>query len=263
MMKVAICELPDRLATSDRAWADLEAGVVQQRADLLLLNEMPFGAWLAAVDTFDPVAASGSVEVHADALSAIGRMPCAVLGSRPVPGPGKLSNVAFLLTEGDYRAVHHKHYFPEEPGFHEDSWFAPQRPGFDVVDHGGLCIGVLLCTELMFTEWARAYRRQGAQLIVVPRASGVSVHQWHVAAAMAAVSSGCYVLSSNRCQESGPSAQPFGGRGFAFSPAGELIAETSPAEPIVTIDIDLQQVRTAQLGYPCYVRELDGQPPMR
>jgi len=261
-MKVAICELPDRLAPGDQTWVELEASVARLRVNLLLLNEMPFGAWLAAADTYDPVAASRSVEAHAGALPAIGRMPCAVLGSRPVPGPGKLANEAFLMAGGTYRPIHHKHYFPAEPGFHETSWFAPQRHGFDVIDHGNLRIGVLLCTELMFTEWARAYRRQGAQLIVVPRASGVSVHQWHVAAAMAAVSSGCYVLSSNRRRGSGPTAQPFGGRGFAFSPAGKLIAETSAATPLATIDIDLRQVQEAQANYPCYVKELNQAPPL-
>lgn len=255
-MKIAICELPHRLAVGDRAWHDVEAELIRQTPELLLLNEMPFGEWLAADDTYDPAAAARSIEVHEAALPAIQRLPCAVLGSRPVPGPGKLSNEAFLMVEGNYRPIHHKHYFPQEPGFHEDSWFAPQLGGFDAVNHGELRIGVLLCTELMFTEWARAYRRQGAHVIVVPRASGVSVHQWHAAAAMAAISSGCYVLSSNRRSDSEPSMPTFGGRGFAFSPAGNLIAETSAATPLVTVDIDLQQVREAQANYPCYVKEL-------
>lgn len=255
-MKIAICELQHRLAVGDRAWNDMEAELARQPPDILLLNEMPFGEWLAASDTCDPAAAARSVELHDAALQAMRRLPCAVLGSRPVPGPGKLSNEAFLMADGNYRAVHHKHYFPQEPGFHEDSWFAPQRRGFEVVDHGELRIGVLLCTELMFTEWARAYRRQGAHVIVAPRASGVSVHQWHAAAAMAAICSGCYVLSSNRRGGSEPSSPAFGGRGFAFSPAGEFIAETSAISPLVTIDIDLQQVREAQANYPCYVKEL-------
>lgn len=256
-MKIAICELPHRLAVDDGAWRGMELALERQPVELLLLNEMPFGEWLAASDTCDPHAAAQSVEIHAAALPAIRRLPCAVLGSRPVPGPGKLSNEAFLMAEGNCRPVHHKHYFPQEPGFHEASWFASQRGGFDVVNHGELRIGVLLCTELMFTEWARAYRRQGAHVIVAPRASGVSVHQWHAAAAMAAISSGCYVLSSNRRGDPEPPSPAFGGRGFAFSPAGELIAETSAASPLVAIDIDLQQVREAQANYPCYVKELD------
>ena len=132
---------------------------------------------------------------------------------------------------------------------------APQRPGFDVVEYRGLRIGVLLCTELMFNEWARHYRRQGAHVIVVPRASGAS-RKWDTAAAMAAIVSGCYVLSSNRAPRANDSASTFGGRGFVYSPTGELLAETSPSKPLVTIDVDVTRVAGAQRGYPCYVHEL-------
>jgi predicted amidohydrolase len=48
----------------------------------------------------------------------------------------------------------------------------------------------------------------------------------------------------------------FGGRGFVYSPTGELLAETSPSTPLVSIDIDVTRVAEAQSGYPCYVREI-------
>jgi N-carbamoylputrescine amidase len=89
-----------------------------------------------------------------------------------------------------------------------------------VVEHRGLRIGVLLYTELMFNEWARHYRRQGAHVIVVPRASGAS-GKWDTAA-MAAIVSGCYVLSSNRASQVNDPDSSFGGRGFVYSPTGEL-----------------------------------------
>lgn len=82
------------------------------------------------------------------------------------------------MADGVYQPIHHKHYFPEEPGFYEDSWFAPQRLGFDAVAFRGQRIGVLLCTESMFTKWARHYRRQGAHAFVVPRASGTSLQYY-------------------------------------------------------------------------------------
>jgi N-carbamoylputrescine amidase len=48
----------------------------------------------------------------------------------------------------------------------------------------------------------------------------------------------------------------FGGRGFAYSPTGELIGETSEAVPFLSVDIDKRRVAEAQRNYPCYVREL-------
>ncbi|QBB71194.1 carbon-nitrogen hydrolase family protein [Pseudolysobacter antarcticus] len=255
-MKFSICQLPNGLSPNHPAWFDLLSRIEQQRPDVAVLNEMPFGGWLAKKNKLESDLASASVYAHECALSALHELPSAVIGSRPICGPQKLSNEAFLLADGIYTPVHHKHYFPQEPGFYEDTWFAPQRPGFDVVDFRGLKIGVLLCTELMFTEWARHYRRQGAHVLVAPRASGTSMHFWDTAAAMAAIVSGCYVLSSNRVSVTGDVDPCFGGRGFAYSPTGQLIAETSSSIPLVCIDIDLARVTDAQQNYPCYVREL-------
>jgi len=254
-LKLSVCQLPDGLSVEHPAWAELLRRIENDRPDITVLNEMPFGPWVASRDTFDPDLAKASVQVHECAIPHLHRMPTAVLSSRPVPGPHKLSNEAFLISGGRYQPIHHKHFFPQESGFFEDAWFAPQRPGFDVVEHGGLRIGVLLCTELMFNEWARHYRRQGAHVIVVPRASGASP-KWDIAAAMAAIVSGCYVLSSNRAPGVSDSGSNFGGRGFAYSPTGELLVETSPFTPLVNVDLDITRVAEAQIAYPCYVREL-------
>jgi predicted amidohydrolase len=88
------------------------------------------------------------------------------------------------------------------------------------------------------------------------RASGTSVDLWHTAARMAAIVSGCYVLSSNRVSARPDAAPRFGGAGFAYSPTGDLLQETSDALPLATVKVDLDLVRQAQRGYPCYIREL-------
>jgi N-carbamoylputrescine amidase len=179
-----------------------------------------------------------------------------VIGSRPIRGDRKLVNEAFLLAEGAYRPIHHKQYFPQETGFFEDTWFSATQSGFDVTEYDGVRIGVLLCTELMFTEWARHYRRQGAHIIVAPRASGASMRHWHASARMAAIVSGCYVLSSNRVSKAG-STPSFGGKGLIYSPTGNLLGITSAAHPLLCATIDLELVVDAQRKYPCYVREID------
>lgn len=254
-MKLSVCQLPDGLSLDHPRWLDLLRRIETDRPDIAILNEMPFGPWVANSGTFDPGLAKATVQDHERALPAMLNLSTAVLSSRPIPGPQKLSNEAFLTTAGRYQPIHHKHFFPQEPGFFEDAWFAPQLSGFNLIEHHGLKIGVLLCTELMFNEWARHYRRKGAHVIAVPRASGAS-QKWYTAAAMAAIVSGCYVLSSNRAPAANDRESNFGGRGFAFSPAGELLAETSPSNPFVSVDIDLTVVTEAQRNYPCYVREI-------
>ena len=255
--KVSVCQLPTNLSPGHPAWRELVRHIESERPDIALLNEMPFGPWIASEATFEEDLAAASIAAHESALQALRALPAAVISSRPIRGAHKLINEAFLLADGVYQPIHHKHYFPEEAGFFEETWFAPERPGFDVVEYRGIRIGVLLCTELMFTEWARHYRRQGAHVIAAPRASGADMSHWHAAAQMAAIVSGCYVISSNRVSDSPDSRPHFGGRGFVYSPTGELWAETSQAMPLLCANLELALVADAQRSYPCNVREID------
>ena len=259
-MKISVCQLPDELSTRDIAWKRLVRHIARDRPDIALLNEMPFGPWVSRHAMPDESAAAVTLLKHEIALNSMAALTTAIISSRPVRNARKLANEAFLMANGEYQAIHHKHYFPHEPGFFESSWFAPARPGFDVVEFRGIRFGVLLCTELMFSEWARHYRRQGAHVIVCPRASGSSMMYWDAAARMAAIVSGCYVLSSNRAPRTPDSEPRFGGRGFAYSPRGDLLGETSEALPFLCVDIDKQLVVDAQRRYPCNVHEIPGGP---
>ncbi len=256
-MRVALMQGPDGLAASGPAWDHLAASVQAVRPDILVTNEMPFGRWLAESEMFDAGAAAASVEAHGTGLGSLHDLGVpVVLSSRPVLAGDRLANEAFALIQGAYRIAHHKHYFPVEAGFHETAWFRTERPGFDAVDAGPIKVGFMLCTELFFNEWARHYRRQGAQLIAVPRASGEGVEHWRTAAAMAAIVSGCYVVSSNRVGGASPEVT-FGGKGFAFAPDGSLIVETSADEPVVVFDLDPGRSVEQQTQYPCYVQEIE------
>jgi N-carbamoylputrescine amidase len=126
----------------------------------------------------------------------------------------RLANEAFVLENGVVRPLHRKQYFPNEPGWFESEWYAGDSSGFGVAEVLGITVGVLLCTEAMFNERARAYGKQKASLIAVPRASGGDLASWKIAGAMASLVSGAYVVSSNRIGRSRGGAQ-FGGVGFA------------------------------------------------
>ena len=255
-MRLAVCELPDGLTLSSPEWMQLVERLEREKPDLLVLNEMPMGDWVAATRGVDRQKAQEFAEGHDELVSELGRLSYATFGSRPVAANGALANEAFLVSAGSYAPVHHKHYFPQEDGWLEQDWFAPSRTGFDVIDHGELRIGALLCTELFFSEWARHYRRLGANLIVTPRAAGSLNRKWRTAGAMAAIVSGCYVLSSNRSENPQRPRGLFGGEGFVYAPSGELIATTSAVNPIAIVEIDLSLVATAQRAYPCYVLEI-------
>ncbi len=265
-MRVAFVEWPENLSSSDGQWAGLKASVISARPDLLLTNELPFGPWLADDADFSEAKAQLSIRAHERGLEALIDLNLpAVISTRPVWNGKRLANEAFVLENRATRTLHKKQYFPNEPGWFESAWYASDNSGFDVAEVLGIKIGTLICTEAMFNERARAYGKQKAALIVIPRASGTDIDSWKIAGAMASLVSGAYVISSNRVS-SNPAGQSkngtqFGGGGFAYaprsvSPQGRLLSETSPANPVQTFELDSKIVVAAQNEYPCYVPEL-------
>ncbi|MBS1718271.1 MAG: carbon-nitrogen hydrolase family protein [Armatimonadetes bacterium] len=255
-MRVAIIQAPNGLLPGSEEWRVLAQQIRDEKPEVLITNEMPFGPWLAESNTYEAALAAKSIALHEEGLVALRALQIpVVLSSRPVPAGDRLANEAFALAGGEYIFGHHKHYFPAEPGFFETEWFQAGKPGFHSVEAGALRAGFLLCTELFFNEWAREYRRQDANLIAVPRASGESVEKWLPAAKMAAIVSGCHVASSNRVGRVSDDLT-FGGRGFCIAPDGSLIGETSPQQPVFVFDLDPAVSKRQQQEYPCYVKEL-------
>jgi N-carbamoylputrescine amidase len=245
-----------RAASSE--WAAISREVSDRSPHLFLLNEMPFGGWISAGPRFEVMAWERSCRAHEEGMESLGDLGAAwVAGSRPFVHGDRHLNQAFIWNAAQGTSgIHTKQYFPDEEGYHEARWFQRGGTRFQVASMGPLRAGFLICTEVMFNEHARRYGRAGAHILLVPRAVGAgSLDRWLVAMRMAAIVSGCYVLSSNRggIDSAG---QAFGGCGWIIDPAGDLVAKTTGAEPVVFHEIDLDRVRKAQREYPCYVEEI-------
>jgi N-carbamoylputrescine amidase len=256
-MRVAFVEWPEALSTTDSQWDELKESVNAVRADLLITNELPFGPWLADSAAFSKDEAHLSLRAHEEGLEGLIDLALpAVISSRPVWNGKRLANEAFVLENGAVRPLHRKQYFPNEPGWFESEWYSGDDSGFSLTEILGIQVGVLLCTEAMFNEHARTYGKQAASLVVIPRASGVDIESWTIAGAMASLVSGAYVVSSNRVGLSRGGTR-FGGGGFAYAPHGQLLAVTTPASPVQTLELDPKMATLAQREYPCYVPELE------
>ena len=254
-MRVGFVQWPDGLIPKSEVWSGLAADVTTSSPDVLITNEMPFGSWLAASPHFNAERAKESVQVHEEGLEALRALNVpVVVSSRPVIAGDRLANEAFVLERGLFRSLHQKHFFPAEEGWFETRWFTTSKPGFESIEVDGLRVGALICTELMFNERARAYGRAKAHLIAVPRATGQSMAQWKTAGAMAAIVSGCYVVSSNRVGSSygGPT---FGGGGYAFAPDGSMLCESSEGLSIAVFTLDRRRAEEQKSQYPVYVEE--------
>jgi N-carbamoylputrescine amidase len=257
-VRVVVCEAAPEMIAGDASWRALVAAVRRQRPDILLLNEMPFGAWIAAGEHADPSVFAQCQRMHDEGLEHLGELGAPlVLGTRATLERGRRVNQGFLwdLDRG-LLPVHTKQFFPDEPGYFEARWFDRGETHFRTARAYGIGFGFLICTELWFTEWARRYGREGAHLIVVPRATpSPSLDRWLTAIRMAALVSGCYVASSNR-GGTDTRGQEFGGRGWIVDPDGDVLAETSAHEPVVAAEIKPERVARAKREYPRYVRDL-------
>ncbi len=255
MMRIAFVEWPEALSIDDAEWRQLKDAIAAARPDVLVTNELPFDAWLAGSATFSEDEARRSVREHEDGLAGLIDLGlAAIISSRPVWNGKRLANEAFALESGVVRPLHRKQYFPNEPGWFESAWYAGDNSGFHVADVRGIKVGVLLCTEAMFNERARAYGREAASLVVIPRATVTEIEPWRISAAMASLVSGAYVVSSNRVGRS-KNGTHFGGGGFAYAPQGRLLGMTTSNSPVQVFELDPKVVESAQRSYPCYVPE--------
>jgi len=257
ILRVAFVEWPENLSTGHPQWNELKESITVAHPDILITNELPFGPWIAESAAFSAEEARLSISAHEKSLEGlIGLDLPAIITSRPVWSGKRLANEAFVLERRSVRPLHRKQYFPNEPGWFESEWYVGDGSGFDVAEVLGIKVGVLLCTDAMFNERARAYGKQKASLIVIPRASGADLESWKIAGAMASLVSGAYVVSSNRTGRAKGGTQ-FGGGGYAYGPHGRLLAVTDPLQPVQIVELDPAVAASARREYPCYVREIE------
>jgi N-carbamoylputrescine amidase len=250
-------EWPEGLSADHPQWTELKSSITAARADILVTNELPFGPWVAESAVFSEEVARLSIDAHEKGLEGLIDLNLPeIISSRPVFSGTRLANEAFLLEKSAVRPLHRKQYFPNEPGWFESEWYAGDDSGFTVAEVLGIKVGVLLCTDAMFNERARAYGKQRASLIAIPRASGINLESWKIAGAMTSLVSGAYVVSSNRVGRAKGGTQ-FGGGGYAYAPQGQLLAMTDATHPVQILELDPAKANTAQREYPCYVSELE------
>ncbi|MDH3387711.1 MAG: carbon-nitrogen hydrolase family protein [Gammaproteobacteria bacterium] len=257
-MKVTVCQLDNRPGSLEPMLDELAAHIRRENSDFLLLPEMCFFDWLAAERQVDSERWLKAVEAHAGHILELGRLGAsAVIGTRPVVSEqGDFRNQAYLWTsEPRVQPVHEKYYLPDEEGYWEAGWYRRGQLSFEPCSALDIGIGVQICTEMWFFEWARHFARAGVELLCVPRATPhASVAKWLAGGQAAAVCAGAYCLSSNLWNPPGSRAD-CGGRGWIVSPEGDVLALTDPDSPFATLGIDIEFARRSKTTYPRYVAE--------
>jgi len=253
-----VCELPNEPEPFEVVWQGLVAHVAEHRSDVVVLPEMPFSPWIAATDDLDPAVWAKAVALHDEWLLRLAELgEATVVGSRPVTLDRRRLNESFAWhAVHGYQKTHYKYYLPDEPEFWEATWYERGEKQFDAAETANGTMGFLICTELWFTEHARTYGRQGAQMLICSRSTEASTtEKWIVGGRAAAVMSGAFCLSSNR---GGVDARghAWGGHGWIIEPdQGTVLGTTSAKRPFFTLEIDLSEADQAKIKYPRYVGE--------
>ncbi|NLS68235.1 carbon-nitrogen hydrolase family protein [Bradyrhizobium brasilense] len=248
--RVASCEFPDRAYEAGAMWRRLEGELTKAPVDLLVLPE------LAGVDSFweSPVFSEAvwrqAVATHAGISDELKHLTAKrIVGTRAVEVDTRRWNEIFLwkpetgLVRGRPKA-----WLPQQEGGWEATWFERGPQNVLPVRDGGLCFAELVCTEIMVSTVACCLGQAGVQLIAAPRATGGHA-RWEVATRMAAIAAGAFVVTANRRGGS------LAGGSWIVAPDGDILARTSEANPIISLDIDLAAADAAKQTYPRNVRD--------
>ncbi len=109
-MKLAVCEIPSGMVPRDEVWRQFAREVQRLHPGILLLNEMPFGAWLAASGIKDDQYLRDSQRLHADAILVVQLLFCGVDRGFEI-GAGVDQRRAAVGDEVDVRAANRKRGF--------------------------------------------------------------------------------------------------------------------------------------------------------
>ncbi len=265
LMNVTVCQINPFDSERDDHLNALKQHLEDNKSDFLLLPEMCFSNWLASSPNPDPQLWQDAVRSHQDyinTLSDLGVMT--IVGTRPIiSSDGDWHNQAFTwdAKSGDALPWREKYYLPDEPGYYEQRWYERGAKAFGTAQTGGMRLGVQICTEMWFYEWARQYAAAQIDVLCVPRASPHSeTDKWLAGGRVAAICSGAFCLSSNLWapitkDPATGNVTDLGGLSWIVDPEGNVLATTSADAPFATAEIDLEWARASKKTYPRYVPE--------
>ncbi len=108
-----------------------------------------------------------------------------------------------------------------------------------VTSIGGQKVGLSICYDLRFPELYRALTALGAEVLVVPAAFTVTTGKdhWHVLLRARAIEAQAYVVAAAQWGKHPGGRQTFG-KSCIIDPWGEVVAQASEGEGVITATID-------------------------
>lgn len=168
-------------------------------------------------------------------------------------GREKLSNTCPVYDpDGELVALYRKiHMFDVEVGGQVYRESGAEEPGDEIVicRAEGWQVGLTICYDLRFPELFRIGLSRGAQVYTV-HANWLSTRHahWRILSLARAIENQAYVLAINRVG-SDPNATYLGGT-IAIGPRGDVVGELGDQEGVLSVDIDVDEVRRWREKFP-------------
>lgn len=223
-------------------------------AELAVLPELPLSSWCPARRTpRDDDAEPPGGPRHRRQARAAREVGIALLGGAIVEDPdtGRRHNTALLFDDsGELVASYDKTHLPEEEGFWETAHYEPGQFPPEPTHALGFPLGLQICSDVNRPQGFHLLAARGAEAIFAPRATpALSYPRWLLVLRANAVTTGCYVVSTNRPRpEQGV---PMGGPSVAISPTGQVLVESH--DRVAVVALEREEVRKARVEYPGYL----------
>eukprot|EP01040_Poterioochromonas_malhamensis_P007673 gene7673-8285_t len=182
-------------------------------------------------------------------------------GSIPERGEGDvLYNTCIIINpEGQVVGKHRKvHLFdinlPGKITFKESDSLSPG--GSDTLIEsfpwGGLGVGI--CYDIRFPEYAMMLRQKGAKILVYPGAFNMVTGpaHWELLQRARAVDNQVYVITCSPAREEGGKGYIAWGHSTVVSPWGDIVAKAGAGEEVIVAELELKQVEEMRENIPCW-----------
>lgn len=239
------CPLRHDVAANIATIARLAAGL---RADLLVLPELANSGYMFASPSdlrscAEPGDGSGPFLTALRQLA--GQTAGLIVAGFAEATPAGLYNSAAAVDATGVRQVYRKtHLFQDEKDL-----FLPGDTGFQVYEHRGVRIGMMVCFDWFFPESARTLALRGAQIIAHP--ANLVLPWCQTAMVTRSLENAVFSITTNRfgAEELGEKRLTFTGASQVLDPRGQRLLQAPAAgEAVATCAIDPTQADRKQIG---------------
>ncbi|MDP9458731.1 MAG: carbon-nitrogen family hydrolase [Actinomycetota bacterium] len=237
----------------------------QRGADLVVLPELwahggfAFPTWSERAETMDgpTVSALSAAARDAGAIvhagSFIERLAPGEAGAAAPAGRGMWNTSVVFGPDGGiraaYRKVHRFGFGEGEPLLLDAGEEVVTTPLLDREGRQVASMGVATCYDLRFPEMFRALLDAGSDVFVVPAAwPAARVGHWELLGQARALENQSFMV---QCNTGGShSGVPMGGSSQVVGPDGVVLARAGRGEEVLSVTIDLEQVRSYRSSFP-------------